>query len=144
MGGGKQRSHVSALGNSEERRLLRSDGIEYGLDVLGPLFERRKADVSVGHSRTAFVEKDQAGKAAEPGEKSSVFGTFPGVLDIAEPALRVEQIRWAVADHLIGDGDVAASCIARLGSLHDRLTNRLGNCETSPGQMGSSPPNVAN
>ena len=112
--------------------MLRTDGIEDGFDVLGPLLERREANISVGHPRAAFVEKDQTGKATKLAQKSSVFGTFPCVFDVAEPASSIEQINWAIADHLIGNRNVAASCIARLGSLHGRLTNRLGNYTRSP------------
>ncbi len=59
VGGRKQRRHDPALGDSEQRRALRTGRVEDRTDVVHPLLERGQWVDAIGHPAPTLVEKDE-------------------------------------------------------------------------------------
>ncbi len=122
VGGGEQGAHRPALGDAEERRALRADGVQHRADVVHPQLERRQLPVgnAIGQTRASLVEQDQPGERREPREEPRVRRFLPVQSDVGDPAGDVDQIERAVPDDLIRDVGIAALGEPRLRPLHRR------------------------
>src|SRR5215210_40764 len=126
MGRGEQHAHVPAFGMAEQGGVLGADRVHDGANVVHPLLERRQLIVGdvVGEAGAALVEQDQARERREPPEEARQLRLLPHELDVRDPAGNVDEIERPLAHDLVGDVDVAASGVARLGRRHPRTANR--------------------
>ena len=72
----------------------------------------------VGQPGAAFVEQDEAREGREALVEPSNSRVFPTEFDVADPTRREHEVDGTVANDLVGDVEVAALCVARLGHLH--------------------------
>ena len=114
MCGGEQRGHRASLEPREHRRLFGPGGIENRDDVVHLLLERRRARHGVRQPRPPAVEHDQSRERREPLEVPRDPRLLPVHLDLRHPARDVHEVDRAVADHLVGDVEVAAASVLSL------------------------------
>ena len=118
--GGEQCGQIATFGKAEERGALRAGGVHHRADVVHPLFVRRQLRVghAIGEARAALVENDQTREGGQPLEEARPRRLLPRQLDVRHPAGDEDQIQRPFADDLVGDVDVAALRVSRLG-CHD-------------------------
>ena len=74
-------------------------------------------DDTIGQSRPATVEKNQARERCKACQEVGKRLFFPGVLDVRYPPGHEDEIPRSIADHLVGDVNVSAPSVLGLG-LH--------------------------
>src|SRR5205085_3605513 len=79
---------------------------------------RRSERVPVRHAGAALVERDDPAERGEPLEEPARERILPHHVDVRDPPGDEDEIERTVAEDLIGDVDVAALRVARLG-VHD-------------------------
>jgi len=100
-------------GVGEHDDLLAADGVEHGERVGDLVVETRRARDVVGQPDAAAVEHDEAGEAREALDEATEPRRFPRVLDLEEPARKHEQVKRALATHLVGDAHLAVVGVSR-------------------------------
>ena len=103
---------------TQERGTLDADGIHHRTNVVHTLFERRHAADPVGRARSTLVEADHPhpiGQLAEVGAGRVVVKLHRREI---HPA-RKDEIERPLAEHAIGDVDVAASRVPGIGATHE-------------------------
>jgi hypothetical protein len=73
---------------------------------------------AVAEARSALVEQDQAAEPGEPPHQVGVARLVPVDVQIGNEARHEDEIDRPVADHLVGDTDVAALGVSGLRQLH--------------------------
>ncbi len=119
VGGGEEDAHRGALRHADDRRTLGPSRVHYGPHVIHSSFERRCAAHSVGHAGPALVEDDEARMRCPTASASHHTGHPPAELDMRHRPRHELKVKRPLACDLIGDRDVAASRISRLGEIHD-------------------------
>ena len=112
---GKQRAHRAALGEAHHGRTRRTDRIHDGAHIIHALLERWRPSHAIGKPLAPLVEGHDPGEAREPAQEGRVSGQFMHELDMRNDAGDKDDVDGPVANHLIGDVDVAAQRIACLG-----------------------------
>jgi hypothetical protein len=92
--------------------------VEDGSDVVHAHLEWRRPLHSVGEARPALVEGDHAGEPSQPLEPGPAVRLLPRQLEVLGKARRPDERNLTVAEYLVGDVDLAASCEARFRHLH--------------------------
>ena len=117
IGRREEAAHRAALGDAAERGALGADGVHDGAHVVHPLFERRQTvdGHAVGETRAALVEEDEAREGGEAAQEAREARLAPEVLEVRDPAHDEDEVERPVADDLIGDVDLAAARVHRLG-----------------------------
>ena len=121
IGGGKQHAHRPTLGDAEQRGAFGAHCIHDRADIVHALFEMSDADMPVGEAGAAFVEQDQPGKRSQAGKELSRAGRPPSQLDVGNEARNEDQVKRAVADHLVGNVHIAAFRVACFRRCHGGL-----------------------
>ena len=91
--------------------MTRAHRVEHCAHIVHALFQRRHLQDGIGEPGTPFVEQDEPRHPRQALEKAREGGLAPGILEVADPAHDENQVDWSVAKHLVGDVDVAASCV---------------------------------
>ena len=132
VGRGEERAHRAALGDAHQRGPLRPDRVHDRADVVHPLLQDRQLvhGHPVGEPGAALVEDDQPCERREPPAKGRLERIVPGELDVRGPARHEHEVDGPVADHLVGDVDVAALGVPGLrrhcvSVLHARRPRQL-------------------
>jgi hypothetical protein len=117
-GGREEEAQAASLRRAEDRRPLRSRSVEHRADVVHPLLERRKlaGRDAVRQAGAAPVEHYQSRERREAAEEPGERRHLPAVLDVRDPAVHVEKVERPFAYDLVGDVNVAALRVPRLGS----------------------------
>src|SRR5262249_61384949 len=79
-------------------------------------FESRPGHAGVGGTCSSSVEPNEVGEGRVSFEEVGRVGVVPEVFDIGYEPRYVDQIAGPVTDHLVGDVDLAAPRVFRLGS----------------------------
>ena len=106
--GREQDAHRDALRDPEQRRPLRARGVHHGTYVVHALLERRRLRHRIRQSRAPPVEVDHPGERREAVEEPRRRLVLPDQLDVREIPVDQDQIEVALAEHLVGDVEVAA------------------------------------
>jgi hypothetical protein len=135
IGRGEQHAHRAALGAAHEHGSLRADRIHDGPQVVHPLFQRREISDRdrVGEPGAALIESDQSCKRAKAANATREWWILPSVLQVGNEAQHPDEINQAIPNDLIGNVDIAALSVERLG-LHDAADLAPGadsSCTTS-------------
>ena len=129
--GREQQAHRCPVEDPEERRTGRSGGIHDRPNVVHPHLERWLAGDAIGHAHPAPVENDQPRKRRQPPRNLAALVLHrPGELDVGDRR-HEDDVEGAVADHLIGDRNVTAPCVACLRAFHGGQPRRVA----SPGRL---------
>jgi hypothetical protein len=104
----------------DERCALASDSIEHGAKVVDSRLQVGKEMGTVGESRPPLVEDDQAREGAEALVEVPPVRRMPCPDEVRDPIRHEDDVEGASADHLVGDGYVAASGVFHLRHLHGR------------------------
>ena len=128
----KERAHRAAFGHADERRVVRSNLLHHRPDVVHPLLECRELRDAIGKARAALVDQDQAGERRQAEQKAREGWLGPEVLEVRDPAHDEDEIARTAADDLVGDVDIAAARVVRLGHRHQRR-RRTGWHDGKPG-----------
>ena len=138
VGRGEQHRHRAALGDAEDDRPLRSDGVHHGAHVVHARLEVGKPVLRhpIGEADAALVEQDQPRERREAFEEPGEAGGVPHRLDVRDPPHHEDHVDGSVAHHLIGDVDpVGGLRVAGLGVGHVRIlavAGRGGNRLSGP------------
>ena len=126
MGRGEQRAHRAALGDTEQRRALGARRVHHRANVADPLLEDRKLvhRHPVGETHAALVEQQQPRERGEAVEEPSLSRILPGELDVTHPTGNEDEVDRPLAEDLVGDVDVAALRVPRLGDHPASLSER--------------------
>ncbi len=116
--GGEEAAERRPLGEAQQRRPLRADGVHHRPDIVHPLLEGGSGSHRVRQPRAALVEHDQPGEAGQPLQEARDRRLGPLEVEVREPAPHVDEVEWALAQYLVGDVDIAALRVACLGSRH--------------------------
>ncbi len=129
---GKERAHRTALRHADERRVVRSHLVHHRPHVVHALLERRELGDAIGEAGAALVDQDEARERRQAVEKAREGRLGPEVLEVRDPAHDEDEIARTAADDLVGDVDVAAARVVRLGHRHHRR-RRTGWHDGEPG-----------
>jgi hypothetical protein len=138
MTGGEQGGERAAFRDSKQMRAFDADRVHDGAKVVHSLVHVRQVQAGA-----ALVEQDDAAEAADLGQRASEMRLVPVIFNVGNEARRDNQI-GAIAEHLIGDMDVAALRISRDGVHAERPSGcwitRLGDRSTvlSIGSCGAA------
>jgi hypothetical protein len=135
---GEHGRHVAAFGDAKQRSALDADGVHHRADIVHAVIERGITAVAIGRAGAAFVEHHDAREGGQARNELGEVGIFPHHLDAADPAGRVDERERRIADHLVGDADIAALGVTRARRLHDvplgRHAGRLSRARQSRGR----------
>ena len=123
VGRREQDAHRGALGDAVERSALRADRVHDGAHVVHASLQRGRSAHGVGHARPALVKADQTGERREPEEQRPEQRQPPRELDMRDKPRNENEVQGPVAHDLVGDVDVAAARIARLGEIRHRANH---------------------
>ncbi len=115
---GEQQAHRRAFGDTEDCRPGGADIVHHSPQVVHARLECRSSRDAVRHARSALVEQEQPREGRQLLEPAREQGHTPSQLDVRHESRHVDEVEGPVADHLIGDRDVAAPGVPGLG-LHD-------------------------
>jgi hypothetical protein len=115
VGRGEQHAHRAAVGDAEHGGALAAGGVHDGAHVVHALLERRDAPEPVGEPGAALVEQDEPAEAREPGQEMRQRRIVPGEVDVRDEPRHEDEIERPLAQHLIGDANLAAPGVARVG-----------------------------
>ena len=126
---GEEGADGAALGTAEQRCLFRPDVVQNGTDVIEHLLVRAEREDAIGQPRAAPVEHDEARERRHALEELGVRRQPLVLLEMRHVARGEEQIERTVAQHLVGDIELAALRVPG-GALHDEqcLSCRLAGC----------------
>ena len=124
---------------------LSPGGIENGTHVVHPIVHRAGLD-SVGEAHASLVEEDQPGECRQPLAEHAVSAVIPVDVEVRDVALDEDQVARPIADHPVGNVDVA---IARIpdGTAHGASVadtgssvkagnwDRIACCSRAPGAV---------
>ncbi len=113
--GREQGRHRAALELRVHGRALRAGGVQHRDHVVHLLLERRRLGDRIGQPRSATVEHDQPRERREAVEVPRHPRLIPVVLDLRDPGGHVHDVDRAVADDLVGDVEIAAARVSRVG-----------------------------
>jgi hypothetical protein len=113
MGRREERAHRPALGVPEERRPLGADGVHHRPDVVHPGLEVRQVGHAIREPGAPLVEEDQPREGRQPLEEPAARGLLPEDLEVRHPAGDEDEVPRRIAQHLVGDVDVAAPRVPR-------------------------------
>ena len=116
--GREQRRHRRTLGDAHDDGSLRPGSVHHGANVVHPLLERRHAVDLVGQAGASLIEDDRSGKAREPPPPRRHARLLPLVLDVRSRARHDDEVERALAEHLVGDGDLVRVRVSRLRDIH--------------------------
>ena len=108
VGGGEQDAHRAALGESEERRALRTDFVHDRANVVHPLLERGDAGRSIGQSLAPLVERDDAGKRRKTAQEARISNHFMREFDMRNAARDQDDVDGPAPHCLISDVEFIA------------------------------------
>ena len=133
VGGRKERRHGAALGDAAQGGTLRTGRVHDGPDVVHALLQGGQPVERhpVGKAGTPFVEKDQPGEGRQPAQESGEGGLGPEVLEVRHPAHHEDQVQRTVAQHLVGDVDVATTSV--VGGRNTGVVGESGRSLFRPG-----------
>ena len=143
VGRGEQHRHRAALGDAEDDRPLRSDGVHHRAHVVHARLEVGKPVLRhpIGEADAALVEQDQPRERREAFEEPGEAGGVPHRLDVRDPPHHEDHVDGSVAHHLIGDVDpVGRLRVAGLRAGHVRilpLAGRSGNRRATGPRSGA-------
>ena len=66
----------------------------------------------IGQTRAALVEQDQPETFGEPLVETAPVRRLPSIHQVRDVARHVDEVDLSLADHLVGDRDAAAACVA--------------------------------
>ena len=118
VGGREEDAHRPALGGADHGRGRGAGRVHDRAHVVHAGLEVGDAGHAVGQSGAALVEQDQAGEGSEPAEERRLPLVRPDELDVRDRAGNPDQVEGPVAQHLVGDRDLAALRVARLRPVH--------------------------
>ena len=101
-----------------QHRALRTGCVHHGPHIIHPRLECRSLTNAVGKAGATLVEHQQAREDRQPGGVPYDQRLIPGGQQVAGHAAKPDHVDWAVADYLIGDRDVAASCVLDVRNFH--------------------------
>ena len=96
-----------------------SGGIHDDLDVVAALREAPEAEVTSRQPRSAFVERQDAADALEPGEDRLEARNLAHEVEVRDEAGDVDDVERPVAAQRPGDFHVAAARVVDGGCRHD-------------------------
>ena len=125
IGGQKQRADRSEA-RSEDRGPLASDRVHDRDRVLRPAGRRDRVGGTDarGHAHPAMVEPDDPAERRQPAVEAEHRRLGVDRVDRNERPRHHDQIDRAIAEHLIGDVQIAARCVASSRCADDTATRR--------------------
>lgn len=146
VGGREERAHRATLRDAEQGCAPGARRLHHRPNVVHPLFENRQSirGNPVGKAHTALVKQDQARERGEATEEAALIRVLPGQLNVSDPARDEDQIDRPLTEHLVGDMNVAAFGVLRLGGhgiiLTDpRAVRRRHTADIRRGSIGCFP-----
>jgi hypothetical protein len=131
IGGREERPECATVVMTDEHGLLGVHGVHDRADVVHAGLEGREAEVAVGHAGSALVDADHTPERSEPAKEPGQVCGLPGDLDMLDEARNPDQIAGPLAQHLVGDVDLAAARVPGLWQHH---------CGKSPPPSQNAPP----
>jgi hypothetical protein len=118
----EQDAHRTSLGDAQERRALRSGGVQHSANVVHPLLQGRKGvdRDPIRQACAALVEQDQPGKGRQTPQKAGKRRLLPRPLKIRDPALNKHQGERSFSEHLVRDVSVPTSGVLHVRNDHPR------------------------
>lgn len=106
---GEQQGKRPAFGLAHDRGPLAADGVHDRSDVVHPLLEGHRLRDAVGHAHSPLIEHNEARELGQPLAVAPVGGQLPVDLEVGVGTLDVDEVDRPLADHAVGDVDVAAA-----------------------------------
>jgi hypothetical protein len=116
VGRREEDAHRDSFGRPQQGGPLGAGGIHDGPNVVHALLERRRLRHRIRQPGPAPVEGDHSRELREALEHARPRLRLPYELDVVDEASDDDQVEVALAEHLVGDVDVAASGVLRLRS----------------------------
>ena len=97
--------HLRRLALRDDRRLARPDGVHHRLEIVHPRLDRDHAAAAAGarHPDAPHVEPEQSRETGERHVELVQQRQLGDRLEVARPFVHEDDVRWALADHLVRD-----------------------------------------
>ena len=132
-----------ATRHPEHSEPIQPGGLDQGLEVRQPAFEREVLDVPVGQPEAPLVVPHDGGDVTEVVQEVPPHRALPVVLKVAEPARHDQQRRTGAVprpsqpDAVVGSAEPDLLVAARLDAHGERLLRRAGRRPRLTGTSGT-------
>jgi hypothetical protein len=125
------RAERSPLGDAEQRRLLRTGGVEHCPHVGDAVIDGRARIERVRQPRAAFVEPDEPAERRQPIQEPGEKRLLPRQVQMRHEAGQEQDVDRPGPDNLVGDVGVTALDVLHLRSHTTSRRTRNRSCLVS-------------
>ena len=141
VGGSEQRRDETAVPGGEDDGARGARRVQNRLEVSHEGFDRRGVGwrEPLRATQAAAVGDDQPAEPGQLVEEAGKGRMLPVEVDVGQVPLKVDEVGRPLAQHLVGEGDVAVPCVSSPGHVHRQIVTRHhGHCNVCRFRPGAS------